>query len=52
MSKQEISYKGYVIEYGLFGDFYTVQYRGDDVVFNSLDEAKTFVDDVITLNAD
>ena len=42
-----IEYKGYYIEHGFYGgDEYTVQYDGDDVEFNSVEDAKQFIDEV------
>lgn len=42
-----IEYKGYCIEHGFYGgDEYTVQYDGDDVEFNSVEDAKQFIDEV------
>ena len=38
-------YNGYSIEYNFYGqNEYSVQYCGDDVIFNSLTEAKKFID--------
>jgi len=37
-------YKGYEIE--LFGNGYTVFYCGDEVYFNTVEEAKAFIDEV------
>ena len=38
-------YKGYDITYNLYGKGeYTVQYCGDDVMFKTEDEAKSFID--------
>lgn len=40
-------YKGYSIEYNFYGEGeYSVQYCGDDVVFNTEQEAKDFIDEV------
>ena len=40
-------YKGYAIEFDFYGmNEYTVQYCGDDVMFNNKDEAKAFIDQV------
>lgn len=42
-----MTYKGYYIERDLLGgNFYTVQYCGDDVVFMSIAEAKEFIDEI------
>ena len=46
-----IEYKGYFIEKDLMGNaFYTVQYCGDDIVFCSIQEAKTFIDEISAEN--
>lgn len=38
-------YKGYYIEYNIYGQKeYTVQYDGDDVFFQTEQEAKDFID--------
>ena len=38
-------YKGYWIEFNTYGNGeYTVQYNGDDVVFDTKEEAKKFID--------
>ena len=39
-----IEYKGFTIE-EFFG-YLTVQYCGDDVVFDTVDEAKNFIDGI------
>lgn len=40
-------YKGYYIEYNLYGmKEYSVQYCGDDVVFDTKNEAIEFIDSV------
>lgn len=42
-----MEYKGYFIEYNLYGmEKYSVQYCGDDLIFNTLDQAKNFIDNV------
>lgn len=42
-----IKYKGYSIEQNFYGKGeYTVQYQGDDVVFNSVEEAKKFINEI------
>lgn len=44
-SKSSKEYKGYYIDYDFYGDGeYTVQYLGDDVVFQTEEEAKEFID--------
>lgn len=41
------NYKGYDIEHNFYGnDEYTVQYQGDDVWFETEDEAKAFIDQI------
>lgn len=38
-------YNGYVIEYNFYGHGeYTVQYCGDDIEFQTEEEAKAFID--------
>jgi len=40
-------YKGYGIDFNFYGmNEYSVQFLGDDVIFNTLEEAKQFIDDV------
>lgn len=40
-----IEYKGYYIEYNIYGQKeYTVQYNGDDVFFQTEQEARAFID--------
>lgn len=40
-----IQYKGYTIENSTYNKGYiTIQYCGDDIVFNSVEEAKSFID--------
>ncbi len=40
-------YKGYVIEYNLYGKGeFTVQFDGDDIWFTSIQEAKEFIDEI------
>ena len=47
-STETISYRGMDIEYNLYGQKeYTVQYCGDDMWFESLEEAKLFIDDTL-----
>lgn len=43
-----IKYKGYDIEHGIYGNLYTVQYLGDDCIFETEEEAKQFIDEIIT----
>ena len=41
-------YKGYYIEYNFYGlGEYSVQYCGDDLMFNTEEEAKAFIDSII-----
>ena len=48
LSESIEEYKGFQIEYDLYKqNEYTVQYNGDDIVFNSIDEAKQFIDEII-----
>ncbi len=38
-------YKGYTIEFNVYGsNEYTIFFEGDDVWFDTLDEAKAFID--------
>ncbi len=47
MQMQELYYKGYYIEINLYGTGeYTVYYNGDDVWFDSIAEAKDFIDEI------
>ena len=40
-----IEYKGYYIEFNFYGENeYSVQYCGDDVIFETVEEAKHFID--------
>lgn len=42
-----IEYKGYYIEYDFYNaSEWTVQYCGDDLIFNTIEEAKAFIDEV------
>lgn len=34
--------------YGIYGNLYTVQYLGDDCIFETEEEAKQFIDEIIT----
>ena len=44
---ETIYYKGYGIDYYVtYPDLITVQYCGDDVIFQTIDEAKAFIDEV------
>ena len=43
-----IEYKGYYIEYNIYGqNEYSVQYCGDDFMINTETEAKKFIDDIL-----
>lgn len=43
----EIEYKGYVIDNGyVYEDLITVQYMGDDLIFESVEKAKEFIDEI------
>lgn len=40
-------YKGYYIEHNFYGENeWSVQYCGDDIIFNDFNEAKDFIDSV------
>ncbi len=42
------TYKGYGIDFNLYGDNeYSVQYCGDDLIFGTLEEAETFIDEIV-----
>lgn len=42
-----MNYKGYYIEFNFYGrNKYTVQYCGDDIFFQTEDEAKAFIDSI------
>jgi hypothetical protein len=42
------TYKGYSIDFNIYGDNeYSVQYCGDDLIFGTLEEAETFIDEII-----
>lgn len=44
----EIEYRGYYITFNFYGrGEYTVQYCGDDVMFNTVEDAKEYIDRVI-----
>lgn len=41
------TYKGYDIDFNIYGqNEYSVQYCGDDFLFNSLADAKAFIDSI------
>ena len=43
----EYEYKGYYITFNFYGhNEYTVQYCGDDIMFNTAHEARAFIDEV------
>lgn len=47
LNEEYEEYKGYGIEYDGYGEGeYTVQYKGDDVWFASMEDAKAFIDEV------
>lgn len=40
-------YKGYGIDFDIYGrDEYSVQYCGDDYIFETLESAREFIDDI------
>lgn len=40
-------YKGYAIEHNVYGmGEYTVQYQGDDIIFDDVNDAKDFINSV------
>ena len=42
-----MEYKGFYIEFNIYGsNEYTVQYCGDDILFDSEQEAKEFIEEV------
>ena len=42
-----IEYNGYYIEYNIYGrNEYSVQYCGDDVIFDTEAQAKEFIDQI------
>ena len=45
-SEDSERYRGYFIEKNFYGEEFTVQYQGDDVVFKSVEEAKEFIDEI------
>lgn len=45
-----MEYRQFNIEFNTYGkNEYTVQYEGDDVVFETLDDAKNFIDEVLAM---
>ena len=47
MNNNYEEYKGYYIEYNFYGqNEYSVQYCGDDIMFNTREEAVKFIDEV------
>ena len=45
-----MEYKGYYIDFNIYGmNEYTVQYEGDDVVFDTQEDAMMFIDSVMSL---
>lgn len=48
MNYREELYKGYAICINFYGrNEITVQYCGDDIIFNSIDDAKSFIDGIV-----
>lgn len=48
MNYREEIYKGYAICFNFYcRNEITVQYCGDDIVFNNIDDAKGFIDGVV-----
>ena len=48
MDEKSYTYKEFVVEYNLYGQReYTVQYNGDDLWFNTPEEANAFIDSVL-----
>lgn len=44
---QEYEYKGYYITFNFYGHKeYTVQYEGDDIMFETAYDARKFIDEV------
>lgn len=42
-----ITYKNYDIEYNFYGmKEYSVQYEGDDLMFDTVEDAKKFIDNI------
>ena len=40
-----IEYKGYIIENNFYNkNEYRIYYNGDDIIFNTIEEAKQFID--------
>lgn len=45
-----ITYKGYDIDFDVYGqEEYTVFFEGDDLYFNTLSEAKSFIDSMLAM---
>lgn len=45
-----MEYRQFNIEFNTYGkNEYTVQYEGNDVVFETLDDAKNFIDEVLAM---
>jgi len=43
-----MTYKGFGIEFDIYGNNeYSVQYCGDDVIFDTEEQAKEFIDDIV-----
>lgn len=48
MINDYIEYRGYYIDYNFYNNNeYSVEYMGDDVIFETADEAKKFIDEII-----
>lgn len=48
MVNDYIEYRGYYIDYNFYNNNeYSVEYMGDDVIFETADEAKKFIDEII-----
>ena len=44
---KEYRYKGFVIEFGLYGRVFSFQFCGDDIITDSLEGAKAIIDDIL-----
>ncbi len=44
MTHTQIEYNGYTIDDGMMYPYITVFFEGDDLVFNTIDDAKEFID--------
>ena len=44
------NYKGYSIDENIYGSGeYSVQFEGDDYIFDTINEAKSFIDDMFSI---